>query len=1268
MALTEEQREAQVEAGRKETERYKKEGSLSNKSPTYNQPYQRPGEAEAQLKLHGISYTPGMTQEEFNRYSPEAQQVLKQQEAEYLARYQTETLYSTLPREIGTYEFTPEQGAQRSARKESRAEYETRGGARVPTSMISPESVPERGILSPEFVSTSTKKTEQDKNLEINLEGTQTKIKSYYEKELETDIKKYEMLKRQFEATGRTDEKLYSQLSFLYEKINKRIEKQNIKAEKRFESLIDISAKRIVREGVAKGASKIQIYSTEGQPVGALNIQGAEGPLKTLLKTSEFQIAYTIPKTPEEKAAQEKAKEDAKKFKDYLSSYQQVGATFDITKDGKLISTTSKEHPLYDILKAQREQGEVQVSPTKRLIITGERQPSPEMGSPEKARLAALTFLYNTGVFAYYIPKSNIEYFQNLSKETKSPIDYLTKGYSPETTREMSIYELPDPTIERLTTGKIPEGYTRQEADIYLAGNAALLFFGVGKGKRIGSFESKKVTLGSGLSKEARLALEQKPLITKTVYRPTNPYRTPLRKDLFELDIAEPPTGSATITRPKSTLLEDVSTETQKKLQTSQAKLLEPRTAEPNQTGLEPGYKPSRIRASEIPGVKITAKPSTIEKAFRQFTESFEPKLVKLDPSYRPSRIRASEIPGVKITAKPSTIEKAFRGFIESQVTPKTPSYLSKLRIEKFRKSVSQYKEFLGLERQKIGASKDFESDVSKLPNQPSTIEGRLREAERTQTKAEAGFRDLFKDVTRYKMPDVKPKVGGKPSVNKELKKIKQSKLSVNKQLQTEKAEAGFRDIFKDTTRYYQGKTRPSVGTKKSLTDELRKLSTKKRFKTTSEIEDKIGTGFRTLTRETRKLKKPEGKTPKIGAPVKFTEKLKALKKKASISQDKIDEAFRESIRDTTRYDLGEAKPRVGTKKGFSRSLKPITKKTKSPIMTEALETKIMQGIKAITREPRLYLGKTAPKTGEPISFKKGLKGTKRKPPYSPPQEKIESGFRELESKASQVLIQVEKEPTTLTKGKEPSKPKITTKPIYKRKPESDYTIRPVVTSQYQEEETYLYKGRPRSATKPAVVSIIKPSVAEKLSPVVATGLGIRTDVGLKQPTKQRPSIRTDTITLQDQSIKPKQTPRLVPRLAIKTPSVPKTPTRQTPIQPQTPKQTPKLTTIEIPKRPPPKPPVIFDWPKREKREKERQESASKERADFLGTTHVSTITGFRTKKVDITYGRSKTARLVSRDVRKASKGSFSKSKKTSLLSNKTSIFSKPKKGKKIRL
>jgi len=51
----------------------------------------------------------------------------------------------------------------------------------------------------------------------------------------------------------------------------------------------------------------------------------------------------------------------------------------------------------------------------------------------------------------------------------------------------------------------------------------------------------------------------------------------------------------------------------------------------------------------------------------------------------------------------------------------------------------------------------------------------------------------------------------------------------------------------------------------------------------------------------------------------------------------------------------------------------------------------------------------------------------------------------------------------------------------------------------------------------------------------------------------------------------------------------------------------------------------------------------SKPRADFLGSTRVAEITGFRTKKSDIIYGRERTFRLTQKDIKKSAKGKFGK-------------------------
>lgn len=350
------------------------------------------------------------------------------------------------------------------------------------------------------------------------------------------------------------------------EAYNKFIAGYNVQQEKYYETKIKETAKGIVSEAKAKGATKIKIYTKEGEPLGSIGVVGAEEPIATQLRTGEFQVGYYVPKTAEQKAEYEKYKEEEKKFKVFVSKYKEIGATFDITKDGKLIGVTSKEHPYYDIKKAQRE-GEVSVSPTKVDYITGQRLREVESG--DYAHIAG-TVGYNLGEFIYYAPESMREAIETTPKDA-TLIDRFTKGYSPKTTLKTELHAQRDIGWEYALTGKIPKGFTQQDVDIALQANLGLALAGAGvKG---GPKKSPKDFTGVDIAK--RVKVPETPKLTKTVYRPTNVYREPLPKDLFEFDTAKTPAGSATQEIPPKPFFES-GQEAVAQARKSSEKLLEP--------------------------------------------------------------------------------------------------------------------------------------------------------------------------------------------------------------------------------------------------------------------------------------------------------------------------------------------------------------------------------------------------------------------------------------------------------------------------------------------------------------------------------------------------------------------------------------------------------------------------------------------------------------------------------------------------------------------
>jgi hypothetical protein len=127
--------------------------------------------------------------------------------------------------------------------------------------------------------------------------------------------------------------------------------------------------------------------------------------------------------------------------------------------------------------------------------------------------------------------------------------------------------------------------------------------------------------------------------------------------------------------------------------------------------------------------------------------------------------------------------------------------------------------------------------------------------------------------------------------------------------------------------------------------------------------------------------------------------------------------------------------------------------------------------------------------------------------------------------------------------------------------------------------------------------------------------------------------------------------------LSPKSPVSPKSPlSPKSPISPLSPLSPPSPLFPKSPLRPS-RTVIPMWWAK----EKKRKADLEKERADFLGSTRVAQITGFRTTKTDITYGRSLTEKLALADIKKTGKryGMFSKGKGGSLLAKSKPSFRK---------
>jgi hypothetical protein len=175
--------------------------------------------------------------------------------------------------------------------------------------------------------------------------------------------------------------------------------------------------------------------------------------------------------------------------------------------------------------------------------------------------------------------------------------------------------------------------------------------------------------------------------------------------------------------------------------------------------------------------------------------------------------------------------------------------------------------------------------------------------------------------------------------------------------------------------------------------------------------------------------------------------------------------------------------------------------------------------------------------------------------------------------------------------------------------------------------------SEPKTSTR--VISIQQETLrfppSSKRATITSLGIQTRQDQKLGQKITQtslRPSLRVST------QIKPLQRQKTRSRFAVPTSPRAKPTTIQTPAQKQPPVQ--KTILIDRPKIPPP---VIAAarFSDRPRREPKPRDDRKKPRVDFLGSTNIETVEGFRTKKTDISFGK-KTAKLAAKNISKTRK------------------------------
>jgi len=503
MVTKEEAKASQAQAAAKEAAAQKAGtiGSIGAGIPSG--PPSGAGEAKRQAEIHGITkggqFTRELSQREFSQLSSELQ-----------AEYNRQAMES-------------QRQAQQAKQKEEQATIETKrkeevkeerktigvrkiGGAYVPESLLS-EDVRQREEARSMLGELRT--------YEVKAADTTT---------LEADIKRYEGLVEQFERGGSADEKLYEQLQGLYTTVSAGIKAENIARQEKYESDIASLAGGIVKEGKGRGAAKVQIYTPKGEPIGALGIEGAEEPLKYLLRTGEFQIGYTIPRTSEEK----KAQAEQKQFWESIKSEQRLGASgFEVySKEGKLVGVASAKHPRFDILKLQKEYDEVSVKTKFTPGLT-----EPVLKGYAKAPLG-----------------EPVEFTRGLADTLQALGVELGTGGSGTTEPPKEIKEIKEKYIPPTAIDPILSGRPTEKSLLYNIGSTIGLVGTLGLGVVGVGGRAKAVPQWTGIDIAKKPVRVIKP--STLTFRPTNIFREPLPKDIFRFDVAETPKISATPPRP----------------------------------------------------------------------------------------------------------------------------------------------------------------------------------------------------------------------------------------------------------------------------------------------------------------------------------------------------------------------------------------------------------------------------------------------------------------------------------------------------------------------------------------------------------------------------------------------------------------------------------------------------------------------------------------------------------------------------------------------
>src|SRR5574338_420636 len=372
-------------------------------------------------------------------------------------------------------------------------------------------------------------------------------------------------------------------------------------------------AQKIEKQALKEGAESIQIYNAQGEPVGGIAAKGSAPVLENLLTgTSGFSYRFA---TPKEKYVRPK---EGAEFNKYLAKLQKNNAIIDvINAKGEVVATTGGERSRYDILRAAEKEGEVTISPR----YTWESLAGSYTNVPEKYKSTAANVIHAGYAFpktlqsdvvsfasgVYSLPfqlKQNIE---DVSKNPKLLLEPFKTYEQPKEAQEFN-KKYSYPTL----FGTVLSGQPNEETLGYNivsgltdVGTAVYGLKGViknplkktttPKGSEIGldigsTFKKETISLGQRNPAHYIEVINKNKSLTPTPkYRSTNPYRTPLGKDILEG--GEPtPTGSAS--RPpkleplqrknpflpsqpeRPPFIEDVSKETQKRLSKLQEGLI----------------------------------------------------------------------------------------------------------------------------------------------------------------------------------------------------------------------------------------------------------------------------------------------------------------------------------------------------------------------------------------------------------------------------------------------------------------------------------------------------------------------------------------------------------------------------------------------------------------------------------------------------------------------------------------------------------------------